>query len=47
LAIDEQLARFNLSTNGERLQFRGETRAATTAEERERNRARHQRRRKS
>ncbi|OQW73567.1 MAG: hypothetical protein BVN33_10875 [Proteobacteria bacterium ST_bin13] len=41
-AIDDQLARFSLLTSTERVQFRDEMRAATTAEERERIRARHQ-----
>ncbi|MBW8297937.1 hypothetical protein [Sphingopyxis sp.] len=41
-AIDDQLARFSLLTSAERMQFRDEMRAATTAEERERIRARHQ-----
>ncbi|WP_447952816.1 hypothetical protein [Sphingopyxis chilensis] len=40
-AIDDQLARYSLLTSAERVQFRDEMRAATTAEERERIRARH------
>ena len=40
-AIDDELARFSLLTSAERAQFRDEMRAAATAEERERIRARH------